>query len=74
MIYLFTWNNDFLIREKTKKWKDLFAEKHGDFNLVHIKDIDEVDGNFLSENLLAQSFFAGKKSKKRLFKNTSLQS
>ena len=61
MIYLFTWNNDFLIREKTKKWKDLFAEKHGDFNLVHIKDIDEVDGNFLSENLLAQSFFAGKK-------------
>ena len=61
MIYVFTWNNDFLIREKTKKWKDLFAEKHGDFNLVHIKDIDEVDGNFLSENLLAQSFFAWKK-------------
>ncbi len=61
MIYVFTWNNDFLIREKTKKWKDLFAEKHWDFNLVHIKDIDEVDGNFLSENLLAQSFFAWKK-------------
>jgi len=61
MIYLFTWNNDFLIREKTKKWKDLFVEKHWDFNLVHIKDIEEVDGNFLSENLLAQSFFTGKK-------------
>ena len=61
MIYLFTWNNDFLIREKTRKWKNLFIEKHGDFNLVHIKSIEDVDGNFLSENLLAQSFFAGKK-------------
>ncbi len=61
MIYLFTWNNDFLIREKTRKWKNLFIEKHWDFNLVHIKNIEEVDGNFLSENLLAQSFFAWKK-------------
>jgi len=61
MIYLFTWNNDFLIREKTRKWKKLFAEKHGDFNLAHIKNIEEVDNNFIVENLTSQSFLAWKK-------------
>ena len=61
MLYLFTWNNDFLVREQTKKWKDLFVEKHSDFNMLHIKDILLVNNNFLLENLTARSFFDAKK-------------
>lgn len=61
MIYLFTWNSDFLVREKTLKWKNLFAEKNWDFNLVHFKDLIEIDNNQISENLLAEGFMWEKK-------------
>ncbi|USN58821.1 MAG: hypothetical protein H6767_01710 [Candidatus Peribacteria bacterium] len=44
-----------------KAWKEKFVEKHGDFNLLHIKDLSEVDSNFLQENLTAPSFFGAKK-------------
>lgn len=61
MIYLFTWNSDFLVREKTLKWKKLFSEKNWDFNLVHFKDLIEIDNNQISENLLAEGFMWEKK-------------
>ena len=61
MIYLFTWNNDFLVKEQIKKWKDLFIKKYGDFNLVHIKNIASVYNHFLLEILTTRGFFDSKK-------------
>jgi len=61
MIYLFTWNSDYLVREKTYAWKRLFTEKNWDFNLVHFKDLIEIDNNQISENLLAEGFMWEKK-------------
>ncbi len=61
MIYLFTWNSDFLVREKTLSWKKLFTEKNWDFNLVHFKNLLETDNNALLENLLAEGFMWEKK-------------
>ncbi len=61
MLYFFTWNSDFLIKEKIKNWKKLFTEKNGDFNLIHIKDVLSFDKNFLAENLTATSFLDEKK-------------
>lgn len=61
MLYLFTWNSDFLVKEKVKEWKNHFSEKFWDFNLIHIKNIDSVDNNFLAENLTSTSFLAEKK-------------
>ncbi len=61
MIYLFTGNNSFALEEEVKKWKKVFLEKYGDFNLVHIKDISAFDTHFLAENLLGSSLFWWKK-------------
>ena len=61
MIYLFTWNSDFLVREKTLSWKKLFTEKNWDFNLVHFKNLAEIDNNQIIENLLAEWFMWEKK-------------
>ena len=61
MIYLFTWNSQYLVREKTLSWKKLFVEKNWDFNLVHFKNLLEVDNNLLLENVLAEGFMWEKK-------------
>lgn len=61
MIYLFTWNSQFLIDRKIASWKKVFLEKYGDFNLIHIRDIDAVSLDFLSENLLSWAFLWDKK-------------
>lgn len=61
MLYLFTWNNQYLVKEELKKWKVRFLEKYGEFNLNHIQNIDELDKSAISENLLSTSFFSEKK-------------
>ena len=61
MIYFFTWNSDFLIKQQVKAWKDKFISKFWDFNMIHIKDIESVDNNFLIENISSISFLAEKK-------------
>ena len=61
MIYLFTWNSDFLVREKTLNWKKLFIEKNWDFNLVHFKNLLDSHNNQISENLLSEGFLWEKK-------------
>ena len=61
MIYLFTWNSRFLIKQKISKWKNHFISKYWDFNLVHIKDIELYDNNFLVENICSTSFLWEKK-------------
>ncbi len=61
MLYVFTWTDSYSVGNHTQKWKKLFCEKHGDFNLTHIKNLSEVDTNFLAEALLSNSLFASKK-------------
>ncbi len=61
MIYLFTWNSEYLIKEEVKKWKKHFLTKFWDFNLLEIEDILSLDKNFISENFLGTSFMAWSK-------------
>ena len=61
MLYLFTWNSDFLIKEKVSTWKNKFISKYWDFNLIHIKNIENVDNNYLAENITSTSFLSEKK-------------
>jgi DNA polymerase III delta subunit len=50
-----------LLQEAVLKWKNHFISKYGDFNLLHIKDLSNIDLNFLAENLFASSFLSEKK-------------
>lgn len=61
MIYHFSWNSHYLVRNQVKAWKDKFIEKYEEFNLVKISNLAEVDNNFLVENITAMSFFQDKK-------------
>jgi hypothetical protein len=61
MIYLFTWNSWYLVREKTLAWKKSYIEKYGDFNLTHFKEIEKVDNNIISQELLSEWFLWEKK-------------
>ncbi len=61
MIYFFTWNSDYLVREKTKHWRDAYIEKYGDFNFTHLKDLKNLDNNLLSQELLSWWFMWEKK-------------
>ncbi len=56
MIYLFTWNSDFLVSDAVKKWKNQFIEKYGDFNLLHIKWLDDTNLESYHQNLYSVSF------------------
>ena len=61
MIYLFTWNNDYLIREEVLRWKTWFTQKHGNENITHITSLDVNSKNHISETLLSRSIFAEKR-------------
>ncbi len=61
MIYLFTWKNEFLIREKTFSWKNQFVKKFWDFNFVHFKDLKNINYNTINQELLAEGFMWEKK-------------
>lgn len=61
MLYLFHWNSDYLVREKTLAWKKAFVAKHGEFNLTHINNILDLDKNAIAETLTAGWFFTEKK-------------
>lgn len=61
MIYLFTWNSEFLVKQKVQNWKNQFVSKYWDFNLLHIKNFDTVDNNFLTLNITSTSFLSEKK-------------
>jgi len=61
MLYFFTWNSDFLVKEQVKAWKERFISKFWEFNLVHIKNIENTDNNFLIENITSTSFLSEKK-------------
>lgn len=61
MIYHFTGNSHYLVMNQVNAWKEKFIEKYGDFNLVKISNLWDIDNNFLVENITAMSFFQEKK-------------
>jgi len=56
MIYLFTWNSNFLVNDAVKKWKNQFVEKYGDFNLLHYKLLEKSNLESYYQNLFSSSF------------------
>ncbi len=61
MLYFFTWNSDFLLKEYVKSWKDLFIKKHWEFNLIYIKDLSNIKESNLTESILSWWFLSEKK-------------
>ncbi len=61
MIYFFTWNSEYLVREKTFAWKNQYIKKYWDFNLSHFKEIEKVENNTIAQELLSQGFMWEKK-------------
>ncbi|MDD3144662.1 MAG: hypothetical protein PHV23_00965 [Candidatus Gracilibacteria bacterium] len=61
MIYLFTGNSDYLVMENVLNWKNQFIEKYGDFNLIHLKNINEMEFDTYSQHILSSSFLGEKK-------------
>lgn len=61
MIYLFTWNNEYLIKWEALKWKKAFAEKHGQENITHISSLDQNTKHIISNTLISRSLFAEKR-------------
>ncbi|MDD2871336.1 MAG: hypothetical protein PHS49_05070 [Candidatus Gracilibacteria bacterium] len=79
MNYLFTGNSEFLIKQEVKKWKTQFESKYGNFNLIHIKDFESVENNFLTLNITSSGFGLEKKlividlEEKKNNKNTEIE-
>jgi len=61
MLYLFTWNSNYLVKQQVKAWKDKFITNYWEFNLIHIKNFDTVENNFLTLNITSASFLSEKK-------------
>lgn len=61
MKYLFSWNNSYLIWKQGQKWKQAFRDKYGDENVIHIKGLDTISKDFLSESLLSRGLFSEKR-------------
>lgn len=61
MLYVFTWSSIYEVKEQVRSWKKLFLEKHGDFNLTHIKNLWDVQVDFIAESFLSNSLFQSKK-------------
>lgn len=61
MLYFFYWNSHYLIKQHILDWKNKFISKYGDFNCIDIKNLSDVNNNFLAENISAASFLNEKK-------------
>jgi DNA polymerase III delta subunit len=48
-VYLFTGENEYLLREERRKWKAQFIEKHGDQNYLMIQGNTTTFRQFLDE-------------------------
>ena len=56
MIYLFTWNSEYLVREKTLAWKNQYLKKYWDFNFVVFNDFKNINKDILTQELLSEWF------------------
>ncbi len=57
MLYIFTWDSSYLINKEISNWKKIFIKKHNEMNLFHIKEINDIDMDFLSSLLEWSSLF-----------------
>lgn len=61
MIYLFTGNNRYLIREEAQKWKIAFGEKYWEENVTHINSLETTSHQDLQQALTSRSLFTEKR-------------
>lgn len=61
MIYIFTWNNEYLIIQEVLRWKNAFIEKHGEENITYITSLHSETKNIISEILISRSLFMEKR-------------
>lgn len=61
MIYFFSWNNHFLIRQEITRWKQWYIQKHGTSWLSHITSLQKIELSELRETLLWRSLFSEKR-------------
>jgi DNA polymerase III delta subunit len=61
MINVFSWNSEFLMKQEAIKWKKHFILKYWESNITDIKNILDVDDNFLINELTSSSIFNEKK-------------
>lgn len=61
MIYLFTWNNEYLVTQELLRWKNGFIEKHWVENISYINSLDANTKYTLAETLVSRSLFVEKR-------------
>ncbi len=61
MIYFFTWDNSYLVKEKTLEWKNIYIKKYWDFSLTHFKDLKNIWDELLIQEILSLGFMNEKK-------------
>lgn len=58
MIYFFTGNNRYLIRQEITRWKQWYIQKYSESSLSHITSLQKVELQELRETLLWRSFLS----------------
>lgn len=61
MLYLFTGNNRYLIKQEAQKWKLAFGEKYGVENTLYIDSLESVSVDHITESILSRSLFSEKR-------------
>lgn len=61
MLYLFTWNNSYLLQRELITWRDAFKKKYWDENVTHLKSLETTQIQHLQELLLSRSIFSEKR-------------
>ena len=61
MLYFFTWNNHYLIRQEVLRWKYGFGIKQSEDVIHHINDLSSISSEDLRDTLVARSFLSEKR-------------
>jgi len=61
MLYLFTWNSEYLIQKQVSTWKNAFKSKHWEENITHIHQLNPNSKSTIWDILLSRSLFTEKR-------------
>lgn len=61
MIYLYTWENETILKKTLEKWKDTFIEKFWDFNYTNIENPYNTELSLIKESIVSNWFWWEKK-------------